>query len=391
MVQEQLKRELLVEDERGRGFPAVIKYGPYLFVSGSNGHRDPKTEKIDPEIIWKPSEQCSNSYARVAQRLEKAGYGGNCAVWIQNWTSGQEWRIPRMALWPTYFGDEEHALAVSFGTAMKMHGINMITTVVMAVTPEITRTCLVPQPHKGRASRITTGGDFIWVIGVGGTENPFTHELAPKETDDSYAIQLENSFDVLKSHLDKAGARIEDFVRLDACNRNINRKGQYFDYVKQRLGGKVPFAAYCIGDVVAKPTEQEIGGMAVNVGVSKEVAYHQERPDVAQAVRAAGLVFASGCSGLEDAKTGKLMPELHGDKAGQTRQALRRLEAALNRFDIGLDRVLRLDVFLDDPYFEDEFYKIANEVLGPEPPTMTVVGAMLENSAQVEVSAIAAA
>jgi enamine deaminase RidA (YjgF/YER057c/UK114 family) len=110
---------------------------------------------------------------------------------------------------------------------------------------------------------------------------------------------------------------------------------------------------------------------------------------VAQAVRAGQLVFTPACSGLEDAGTGRLLPELHGDKAGQTRQALRRLEAALGRFSIGLDGVLRLDVFLRDVYFEDRFLRIARDVFGPDAPTMTVIGAELPNSAEVEIAAIA--
>lgn len=391
MLQERLKKEILVEDERGRGFPAVVKYGPWLFVSGSNGHRDAETEEISPELLWKPAEQCRNSYGRIAKRLEKAGYGGNCCVWIQNWTSNQEWRLPRMALWPEYFGDEEHGLAVSFGAAVKMQSINMITTAVMAVTPDVERTCLLPQPHKGRASRITTAGDFVFVIGVGGTENPLTEEPAPLEGPGSFAAQLQNSYERLQSHLSRAGRSVTDFVRVDAAIRNGNYAEDYRQYVMRRCGGKVPFASYVVGEAMGKRGQQEIGGVAANTGVRKEIAWHLEQPDVAQAVRAGGLVFASGCPGLEDATTGQIRHELYGDKAGQARQALRRLESALQRFDSGLERLLRLDVFLNDIYFEDEFYRIANEMLGQDGPTITVVGVQLSRSAEVEVSGIAGA
>ena len=84
------------------------------------------------------------------------------------------------------------------------------------------------------------------------------------------------------------------------------------------------------------------------------------------------------------------MQELYGDQRGQTRQALRRLEAALNRFDSTLDDVLRLDVFLDDIYYEDEFIEAAREFFGNDPPAMNIVGADLEHNAEVELSAIAA-
>jgi hypothetical protein len=51
--------------------------------------------------------------------------------------------------------------------------------------------------------------------------------------------------------------------------------------------------------------------------------------------------------------------------------------------------VLRLDVFLDDIYYEDRFIAEASKLLGPEPPAMNIIGVDLEGNAEVEVSAIA--
>ncbi len=83
MTQQTYKKEVLLDDERGRGLSAVIKYGPYLFISGSDGHRDLKTERVVPELDAKAVEQCNNAYGRIALRLEKAGYGGDCAIWMR--------------------------------------------------------------------------------------------------------------------------------------------------------------------------------------------------------------------------------------------------------------------------------------------------------------------
>jgi len=141
-----LKKRALVEDERNRGFPAVLKYGPYLFLSGSEGHRDLETEQIVPDLAGKAAAQCRNSYGRIQRRLAQAGYPDS-AVWIENFTSGQEWRLERMALWPEYFGQAGHGLAVSFGAQAKMWGLNMITTVVMAVTPELEREAVTHGSH----------------------------------------------------------------------------------------------------------------------------------------------------------------------------------------------------------------------------------------------------
>jgi len=393
VAQEQpsYEKEVLLEDERGRGFAAVVRCGPYLFVSGSDGHRDLQSERIAPELAADAIGQCRNSYGRVDRRLRRCGFGGDHAVWIENFTSGQEWRLERMALWPEYFGRSEHGLAVSFGAQTHMSGINMITTTVLALTPDVQRTAIVPQPAAGRASRCTRAGSFVYVIGVRGHEDPYTHAVAPEETEDSFDSQLFNCHQWLKSHLDKAGATPENLVRVDACLRDVNQLERYRDGCRQFWGRRVPFGGYAVGVPLGARLEQEIGGVAVAPGGRKDVAWREDRSDEAHATRAGGLVFTSLCSGLEDARTGRQLPELHGDKDGQARQAIRGLEAALARFGVGLDRLLRLDVFLRDIYFEDGFLRIARDVLGPEAPAITVLGADLERSAEVAITAIAAA
>ena len=53
--------------------------------------------------------------------------------------------------------------------------------------------------------------------------------------------------------------------------------------------------------------------------------------------------------------------------------------------------MLRLDVFLDDIYFEDDFIKTSKEFFGGSPPTMNIIGVDLEHNAEVELSAVAGA
>lgn len=391
MAENRYKKEILLEDERNRALASVIRYGPYLFLSGSDGNRDIKTEQIDPELDWQATPQCHNAYGRQALRLEKAGYSGEAAIWCENFTSGQSWRIERMGTWPDHFGEEGHQNVVSFGAQSKMAGTNMLTAVIQGLTPDIEREVFVAQPHRGRASRITRAGDFTYVIGVRGRSNPFTEEAAPEEVDEQFDIEEFYSYEWLRSHIEKGGGTLDDLVRTDCALKRVGDVGRYQRELKKRFGGKVPLATYSIGTLLGGRGVMEIGGLAVNPGGKKEVAWHANDIDMAQAVRANGLVFASGASGLEDAVSGAVKQDLYGDQAGQTRQALRRLEAALNRFDTTLDQTLRLDVFIDDIYFEDQFIEISKEFFGQNPPTMNIVGNDLHRNAEVELSAIVGA
>ena len=391
MAENRYTREILLADERNRHMAAVLRYGPYVFLSSSDGYRDIQTEQVNTELDGQAIAQCNNAYGRQALRLEKVGYGGDAAVWIENFTSGQSWRLERMATWPDHFGEEGHKLAVSFGAQCKMAGVNMLTAVVMAMTPDLERQVFVHQPHRGRASRITRCGDFTYVIGVRGRSNPFTEEEAAEEVPEQFDTELFYTYEWLRSHLEKGGGSLDDLVRTDCALKRVKDVDRYYAWLKGRFDGKVPFAAYSAGTLLGGRGLLEIGGVAINPGGLKETAWLAEDPDRAQAVRANGLVFTSAASGLADEQTGAVKQELYGDSAGQTRQALRRLEAALNRFDTSLENVLRLDVFLDDIYFEDEFIAIAKEYLGAEPPTMNIIGVDLEHNAEVELSCIAGA
>ncbi len=406
-------REILLDDERGRGFAAVVRAGPYLFLSGSDGHRSIETEEIDPRATWQPEAQTRNSYDRILQRLQRCGYGSDSVVWLEHFVSSQEWMQLRLALWRDYFGMDRTA---GGGAQAFMSGINMVTTTALAVTPETEHiivdgppTTPFPGPWTERArwverayqpafglenvrcSRAIQVRDFIFTVGVRGHVNPFTGEVAPVEVPEGFPIQIRNSYDEYRSFLGKAGVGLQALVRVDSHLRNVNRAAEYWAMCKQVLGGAIPFATAPVGLPVGGTGEMDMCAIAAAPGVEKEIRWLPERTEVAQAVRAGGLVFASGCSGVQDATSGELMPDLHGNTAGQARQAFHRLEAALSRFDIGLDRVARLDVVLRDVYFEDQFLTILREVVGQDAPALTIVGGEPEHRAEVELSTIAVA
>ncbi|MXW29675.1 MAG: hypothetical protein F4Z88_02675 [Chloroflexi bacterium] len=108
MAENRHKKEVLLGDERNRQMAAVLRYGPYVFLSSSDGYRDIDTQQVNTELDGQAIPQCNNAYGRQARRLEQVGYGGDAAVWIENFTSGQSWRLERLAPWPAHFGEEGH-------------------------------------------------------------------------------------------------------------------------------------------------------------------------------------------------------------------------------------------------------------------------------------------
>lgn len=383
------QRRVHLEDERGRGFPVVIQYGPYIFVGGSDGHRSPATETIDPELFNKAVEQCRNSYGRVQQRLTKAGFSGSCAVWIQNFTSGQHWRLERMAQWPEFFGEVEHGHAVSFGAQTHTNGINMLTSCVLAVTPDVERLVAVKQPTRGRASRITRVGPLVFVIGVRGHADPDTGEHAPEETDDAFDVQLDYCFRAIGSHLKKDGTPFENIVRVDTALRGARFISRYQAGVQRHFGGKTPFAGYSVGTILGARCEHEIGAVAISPGEKKEVWWSAGDPNTADATRGGGLVFLRNCSGMRDEAKGTVLRELHGRGPEQVKQAVANVQALLRKTGTDLGALLRLDVFVRDIYAEDEIVAALKAALGPAMPVINVIGTEPALGAELELTAIA--
>ena len=383
------QRKVLLDDERGRGFPVVIQYGPYIFVGGSDGHRNLATETIDPELANKAVEQCRNSYGRVQQRLTKAGFSGSCAVWIQNFTSGQHWRLERMAQWPEFFGEVEHGYAVSFGAQTHTSGINMLTSCVLAVTPDIERHVAVKQPTRGRASRITRVGPLVFVIGVRGHADPATGEHAPEETADSFDVQLDYCFKAIGSHLKKDGTPPENIVRVDTALRGARFVPRYQQGVRRYFGGKAPFAGYAVGTILGARCEHEIGAVAVSPGEKKDVWWSAADPTTADATRGGGLTFLRNCSGMRDEAKGTTLRELHGRGPEQVKQAVANVQALLRKTGRALDSLLRLDVFVRDIYAEEEIVAALKATLGTAMPVINVIGTEPAHGAELELTAIA--
>ena len=50
MAATRYTKEILLADERNRNVSAVVRYGPHLFLSSSDGHRDIVTEQVDMDL-----------------------------------------------------------------------------------------------------------------------------------------------------------------------------------------------------------------------------------------------------------------------------------------------------------------------------------------------------
>jgi 2-iminobutanoate/2-iminopropanoate deaminase len=106
-----------------------------------------------------------------------------------------------------------------------------------------------------------------------------------------------------------------------------------------------------------------------------------------QAIVHGGLVFASGQVAL-DAQTGAVRGETIEE---QTEVVLRNLEAVLRAANSGLDRLLRVTVFLEQMSEFGRFNPVYERILGDARPARTTVEAGgLPLGLKVEVDAIAA-
>ena len=89
-----------------------------------------------------------------------------------------------------------------------------------------------------------------------------------------------------------------------------------------------------------------------------------------QGTRARGLIFCSG-QGAFDPVTGQLVP---GGIKEQTRRVVRNIEAVLKAGGSGLDRVVKVTVFLSDWKYFKEMNEAYAEFFGSErPPARSTV------------------
>ena len=125
--------------------------------------------------------------------------------------------------------------------------------------------------------------------------------------------------------------------------------------------------------------------------MGRDVIFTEKTPEAigpySQGIAMGNLVFTAGQVPL-DPETGWLV---EGDIVAQAERALKNIEAVLEAAGSGLDRILRLDVYLTDLGQFQAVNGYMSGVFKDEPPArVTVEVAGLPMGAEIEIAAIAA-
>jgi 2-iminobutanoate/2-iminopropanoate deaminase len=123
----------------------------------------------------------------------------------------------------------------------------------------------------------------------------------------------------------------------------------------------------------------------------REIIFTDQAPapgPYSQAVKYGGLVFVSGQT-PEDPRTGR---PVRGGIAEQTESVLNNLKAILEAAGSGLDRVLKVNIFLSDLALKPAMNEVYRRYFPVEPPARIAVAVKgLDDGLDVEMDLVAAA
>jgi 2-iminobutanoate/2-iminopropanoate deaminase len=107
-----------------------------------------------------------------------------------------------------------------------------------------------------------------------------------------------------------------------------------------------------------------------------------------QAIKSNNLVFVSGQIPI-DPRTGEVVD---GTLADQTRRILNSIKAILETADSGINRIVKISVFMADLSYFEEVNSVFSEFFTAEPPAReTVEVSRLPKDVNIEISCIAVA
>ncbi len=379
-----MQKQILVRDDLG--LASLIQAGPLLFTSGCDGHRDPETGRVVPELAGNAERQCEIAYGRIRDLLGHANADISAVVRLDHVTSSQDWLARRQAIRGRVFG--RPAPLASTGVAAKMDGINMLTASAIAVADPAKKKVLVEGAKYGmhNISTAVRGGSFLFISGIRATIDPRTGAALPEETAESFSAQTRMAYDIIRAILRDTGLDAGRILRLDGYIRDASRATEEAAIREEFLGNRL-----CASTVVGLPLgargEVEITALALAPGFAKRTLVPKEGKWLPCVVGAEGFLWVGECRGNVTA-TGQIDQGLVGNREAQLESALSLLDATLRRAGSELSRTVRLDLYLRDIYFSHAARAILRRRFNDDSPVVSVMGAELDDFLEVKLNAI---
>jgi enamine deaminase RidA (YjgF/YER057c/UK114 family) len=377
-------KQVLLDDPLHRGLPAVVRSGPFLFMSSVDGDRDHRSGLMQPDRFGDGPAQARAAYSAVVDRLTECGFDGRTVVRVEHATSSQDWRLQRMALWPEIFGTPTQA--VTQGYQGKMAGQNMITVAAVAAVPGTDRRVVSPGPSDQRGARVVQCGSYTFVIGVRGEQSLATGARAPEEVEGAFVAQADHCYDNIEFHLRAAGSEPEQLVRFDGFVRSIPQMDATERARAARYGSRVTAASTTVASPLGGRTDLELSAIAARPGVALS-AFELDELGRPRAVVSGDLGFLSGVWG-DRGERGEPAPSTFGRFDRQLDAALGQLEHGAALTGGGLQNLLRLDVYVTDPYRWDVIDDWLVTTFGDRGPVVVRHGVELGPTAMVALSAV---
>lgn len=337
-----IDRDLAGRDSRG--FPNVVKAGPFLFSRACDG--------VEGDI----NEQCARAYGALETILGSAGVGLEQVVRLDHFTESQGWLAERQKVRARFFG--RPAMLASTGVAAHLQPPNMLRVAAIALAAGEEKKVLVDGASFGMPaiSTAVAGGGYVFLSGV---LNDGGYPTAEKAGRPELERQADGCFATIANLLRRIGGDPQNIVRQDVYVSEREAP----DLVESTLRGFLPKAPAAVQGV-----RLPFGGKDL-LEVTTVARVELSQPSAA--LGETPLVFVTAEGGSHE--------DLMAD-----------LLHVLKRASLEPDRLVRVDLCLPDLEQEDAVMDHASRLLGAHCPVMiSIVGQPL-GMKSYSLSAIAA-
>lgn len=381
-------RRVLLEETLYPGYSAVVEANGFIFMSSVDGEISPKDGKLDTESFGDGPRQAANAYGELVRRLQLCGYEGSNIVRVEHATSSQEWRLERMALWPQYFGTP--TTAVSQGYQGRMGRQNMITVTAVAAQPSLKPEVISPGPNPGRASRVTTCGDFIFIIGVRGERSLASGETTRDGRPEYFLDHVDFSYKNIEFHLAAAGQNKQCLVRMDSFIRSNFQANEYRNWHRSFFEAESSPVLNAVACSLGGRTDIEISAIGLRSGRPEAMYQSTTMRLLPSAVKAGGFIFTSTArseAGISLEST----PTFTSSLDSEVGRSILGLKQILDGARCELEDLVRLDVYVCDPYEIDEIRVALKPFFKGVVPPLVWHSVDLPTGVRVDISGIASA